>query len=51
MFEDLLKSGRIRREKVSPAEIGRALERAQRDLMAKATEFVDLIRDRLAEER
>jgi hypothetical protein len=32
MFEDLLKAGRIRQEKVSPAEITRALERAERDL-------------------
>ncbi len=31
-FEDLLKSGRIRRERVSPPEIRRALERAERDL-------------------
>jgi uncharacterized protein (UPF0332 family) len=30
--EDLLESGRIRRERVSPAEIHRALERAERDL-------------------
>jgi uncharacterized protein (UPF0332 family) len=32
MFEDLLKKGRIHQEKVSAAEINRALERAERDL-------------------
>jgi hypothetical protein len=32
MFEELLRTRRIRREKVSAAEINRALERAERDL-------------------
>jgi len=31
-FDDLLNSGRIRKEKTSPGEIDRALERARRDL-------------------
>ena len=32
MFEELLRGGRIRKEKVSQAEVRRALERAKRDL-------------------
>lgn len=32
MYDDLLKAGYIRKEKVSRAEIMRVLERAQRDL-------------------
>jgi len=32
MYDDLLRSGRIRKEKVSEAEIRRALERSERDL-------------------
>lgn len=32
MYEELLKAGRIRKEKVSQTEIVRALERAERDL-------------------
>jgi len=32
MYEDLLNTGRIYKENVSPAEIARALERAERDL-------------------
>ena len=32
MYEDLLRASRIRKQKVSPAEIRRALERARRDL-------------------
>ena len=31
-YEDLLKSGRIRREQISRAEVDRALKRAERDL-------------------
>ena len=31
-FDDLLKSGRVRREKVSPSEIRHVMERAGRDL-------------------
>jgi uncharacterized protein (UPF0332 family) len=31
-YDDLLKSGRIRRQKISQAEIDRAFERARRDL-------------------
>jgi len=31
-YDDLLRSGRIRREDISPAEVLRALERADRDL-------------------
>ena len=31
-YDDLLKSGRVRRERISPAEVRQAIARAQRDL-------------------
>jgi uncharacterized protein (UPF0332 family) len=36
-YDELLKSQRIRREKVSPAEIAHAMERAERDLQTART--------------
>src|SRR4030042_6192791 len=43
-YDELLKSGRIRKEKVSRVEVGRALERAERDLQT-ARELIERDRD------
>jgi uncharacterized protein (UPF0332 family) len=43
-YDELLKSGRIRKEKVSRPEVGRALERAERDLQT-ARELMERDRD------
>lgn len=36
MFDELLQSGRIRKQKVSDKEIARAMERTERDLKTAA---------------